>query len=484
MDKFIIAFYFILLVSRFFSETLGVAPKAIDLLDMLVVPFLLFIAVFSGRVVDADRKLDSKILRLTVVFIVICILSSLINYDRTHIGPVLLYIFGFLEGPMIFVILNRVIRAKKRFGDMMGRFLNTMVLVEIATVAFVSIPIFLATGNPDKVSGTFGNNAYQFSAFLVVMGGYFLGRQTTSKKSLVYTVAIQIFIFFTFVLLQFRAGVPAFFATYGVMAAALYGRKIIRLGLIVGIFAVIGYMAFSFVQEQDYKLKYEDFETLLENPEAVLDYGKALSYVNTYTLMGEEPMAIVIGTGPGTFVSRANYTFTTEMNISKEKGVGPILKAVFGDVDYSTEIQKKYIDPLLNMGTLFGSVQVNNPNSSILAVFVETGIPGLLVIAILYGSVIALARKHLILGKKVGDPVLIQLSCALLGGVTYLLMVSPLDNYMEMGRITLPIWLLFWTVTTLGYQRKLTEATLTATVQQPVRSMTRQRRRAPLMTRS
>jgi hypothetical protein len=454
MNRFVIFFFIVLLTSRFFSETLKVLPKAVDLLDVVVIPVLFIVALVSGSPRGSDRRLHNRVLSLSVAFACLAGISAVVNYERCHIGPTLLYIFGMLEGPFLFVSLNLLIRDKKKFGRQLANFVNVMVLIEIFVVLFVNMPVFLATNNPDKVSGTFGNNAYQFSAFLVLMGGYYLGRQATGKKAIVYTVALQIFIFFTFVLLQFRAAVPAFFAAYGVMAAALYGRKLIRLAFVVLVFIGIGYYAFTFVQESNFNLKYEDFQTLYENPEIVLNYGKAISYANTVDLFSEEPLALLIGTGPGTYVSRASYTFTMELYASKEKGVGSILKTIFGDVDYSTDIEKKYIDPLNNLGALFGSVQANNPNSSVLAIVAETGIPGLIIMGMLYGAVIMLARRYLTYAKAIQDPMLIQLSCALLGGISYLCMISPLDNYFEVGRVTLPIWLLFWTVSTLVEQSR------------------------------
>jgi hypothetical protein len=461
MNKFIIGFIFIIRTSRFFSESLHITPKATDLIDLAIIPLLGFIALSRGTPRGVNMELHGRISRYIGIYFGICIMSALVNVERVFIGPIMLFIFGMLEGPLLFVILNKVVRDKKKFGEQMGRFLSLMVLIEAGTVIFFSYPLFLATGNPDKMSGTFGNNAYQFSAFLIIMGGFFLGRQLVSTKSMTYNLAIQGFIFMTFILLQFRAAVPAFFFSYGVLAVLIYGRKIIRMVSMVSVIGLIGYYAFAWVSEKNFNLRYEELITLAENPEVLLDYGKVKSYINTASMFGDYPLTIPFGCGPGAFVSRANNTFTVEVWFASrsEKGVGNIITSIFGDEDFSSDMQKQYIFPLMMLGTLFGSTQVNNPNSSVLAALAETGIIGFTVFALLYGTMVKRSVRFLRFALKHRDPVLLPLAGALVNGSIYLLCITPLDNYLEIARVTLPMWTLFWTVSTLVHNKRVEQMT-------------------------
>ncbi len=102
----------------------------------------------------------------------------------------------------------------------------------------------------------------------------------------------------------------------------------------------------------------------------------------------------------------------------------------------------------------FGSVQINNPNSSILAAAGETGIPGLIILAMIYGLMVRRSMRYLRTAKKERDEVMLPLASAFFVGAVYLCLISPLDNYLEIARVTIPVWLLFWTVSTLTRQRR------------------------------
>ncbi len=450
MNRFIIVFFLIILTSRLFSETLKVLPKAVDLLDLVIVPVLFVVALTYGRPKGVDKGLHDRMTRLSVAFMVLAVLSAVVNIDRTYAGPTMLYTFALLEGPFLFLALNLLIRDKAKFGEQLAGFFGFMVMVEIAAVVFVSMPLFLATGNPDRVSGTFGNNAYQFSVFLVIMGGFFLGKQLNNLKSIWYSIGIQAFIIGTFILLQFRAAMPAFFIAYILAGTQLYGRRVLRLGVVIGVLGGIAYYTFKKVgDDTDYNLKYSDFEQLADDPMVVLQYGKAQSYVALAQIYMDMPASILFGTGPGTLVSRANYMFTQEVSVDKDKGVGPIIRAIFGDVTYDSDVQHKYIDPMANLGILFGSTQVSNTNSSVVATLGETGIPGFVIIAMIYGTMLVRSRRYLKYARSINDPLLMSLGTALVAGTIYLLCLTPLDNYLEISRVTLPVWLLFWTVSTL-----------------------------------
>ena len=190
MNRFLIGFVFMILTARFFTETLSLAPKAFDLLDLAIIPVLLFVSLVRPVSGDVDLNLHRRVLTYTTIFFLLCILSCLVNFERVSFGPVLLYIFGMLEGPIFFIALNKLIRDKHKFGVQVARFINLILIVEMCVVAFVSYPMVIASGNPDKMSGTFGNNSYQFTALLIIMGGYFIGRQYARPKSIYLALGI------------------------------------------------------------------------------------------------------------------------------------------------------------------------------------------------------------------------------------------------------------------------------------------------------
>jgi O-antigen ligase len=447
MNKFIIGFLFAILTSRFFAESLHLIPKGADLVDIPVIPILALIAASRSMPRGTDMATHGQISRLVGAIVAVSLASALLNFERTFVGPVALFLFGILEGPILFLSLNKLIRDKRKFADQLSRFIWIMVLVESAAVIFYGLPIFLVTHDPDKISGTFGKNPYQFSALLIMMGGYFLGRQRFSTKSVWYGIGIQCAIFVTFILLQYRSAVPAFFLTYGIIAVLLYGKQIMKMVATVSIFALFAYYGFIWVSESDFNLKYEDLLDIVENPEQMLEYGKTKSYLMTLQMWSDNPLVVPIGAGPGTYVSRANYTFTQEL-WNADQGVGGIIIAVFGYKDYFTDVQKKYMWDILMMASVKGSAQPNNPNSSLLSVTAEIGIIGAIIVGMLYGTVIRRALKYLRYALARRDPML-PLASGLVTSSIYLIFITPLDNYFEVARVTLPMWTLFWVVTTL-----------------------------------
>ncbi len=456
MNKFIVGFFAVLLVSRFFSETIGVLPKAVDLLDLIVIPILLLLSISQRPSRDADHALQHRVSWLVVLFVIVCLVSCAVNNERVHFGPVVLFMFGMLEGPLLFIALNKVIHDRLDMGSRVAKFINVIVIVEAAVVVLVNIPVFIATGDPDKVSGTFGNNCYQFSAFLVLMGGYFLGQFYVKGRLSIYGIAIQCFVAITFILLQYRTAMPAFLISYAVLLTVLYGRRFIRMGSVAMVLGLIVYYAFTYISaSEELDLKYEDFYELAANPSVLADYGKVKSYFNTADMFSEYPYMVVVGCGPGTYVSRANYTFTNEISTSKKKGVANILRTVFGDKPYLSDVQMQYIQPLYQLESLFGSIQVNNPNSSVLATAAEVGFSGLIIMVLLYGFLTVKALGYLRYAKAVADPVLLPLSTSLVITSLYFVMLSPMDNYIEIARVTLPLWLLFWTVSAMVRQHRV-----------------------------
>ncbi len=456
MNKFILGFIFTVLTARFFTETISVLPKGIDLIDLAIIPLILLLALGAKQPQGIDLNVHRRILQLSVGYFFLCILSAAVNFERVHFGPFLLFLFGIMEGPILYLAMNKLIADKRKFGHQVAKFINMMLIIQILVVVFINYPLLITSGNPDVMSGTFGNNSYQFTALLIVIGGFLIGRQFANPRSMWYAIGVQFFVILTFLLLQYRTAVPAFFLSYGVLITVLYGGRFMKMMVIAIPIAFVVFIGFRQISRSSLDLKYDDLITLSQDLSVVMEYGKFQSYVNTMVMFGENPVAILFGTGPGTYVSRANYTFTTELQV-QSKGVGPIIKKIFGDRDYSADVHNRYILPLYSMDALFGSVQINNPNSSLLAVLAETGLVGLFLMGAIYATVVIGSRRYLGYAIARRDPVLLPLASALFIGVVYLCLISPLDNYLEIARVTLPIWLLFWTVSTFVRQQRIEE---------------------------
>jgi hypothetical protein len=459
MNRIILAFFAILLTARFFSETLRIVPKVTDLIDLAFIPLLCFAAVVLGRAGrGVDKRLHGSMLRWVLAIAVLSVISAMVNIERTHYAPVALFVFGLLEGPALYLTMNALIRNKEKMTQQTVRFLYFMFIVEGAVVAFINLPMFFATGNPDYVSGTFGLNAYQFSALLVIIGGFFLGRMRAGTTNVVVSISIQAAVVLVFLMLQYRTATPAFFAAYLVMIGVMYGRRILRLVSAVGAIGFIGFFAFSYIASSNVDLKFDDLVEIASKPSMIAEFGKAIAYGNTVDMYFEYPTTFVVGAGPGTMVSRSAYTFIVEPTFEADKGVGKLVTGVFGNHDFQTDVFREYVLPLFEMEAVFGSDQANSPASSIVAMMAEIGLPGLVLVALLYITMFRRAIRYLRFASARLDPTILPVASALVAGATYLLLLSPLDNYLEMARVTLPIWLLFWTASTAVQSRRDQEA--------------------------
>jgi hypothetical protein len=71
----------------------------------------------------------------------------------------------------------------------------------------------------------------------------------------------------------------------------------------------------------------------------------------------------------------------------------------------------------------------------------------------LYATVIRRSLKYLRFARVRKDDML-PLATALVSSSIYLVCITPLDNYFEVARVTIPLWTLFWVVTQMYHQRK------------------------------
>lgn len=450
IPRLIIGFLFFFFVSRFFSETIQILPKWIDVLD---VPFVLIAIAVIGVIFPKKAAFPREFRWIgisTVVVFAIAVASALVNIGDFFYPAVGLFIIGFLGGPLLFIALNKSVLNPIVEARRVKNLFTVLLFVNLSIVVFFNLPEFLVTGNPDVISGSFGLNQYFFSVFLIVASGLLIGMGELRHQSKLIMVIVQVGILTVFYLLQYRAAVPFFLFTYAVMLVAVYGKKVVRA---VAVFGVITFGVFLAVDavvartEIEAKLKYEDLVTIAQNPGEFFQYGKFVVYGQTLQLFADQPAAAIIGVGPGNYVSRAYYTFSEDMkragNDKVSNGASFIISQLTGlSTSRTTEVSKEYLAPT-RTGAVLGTFQLSNPNSSIIAPIAEIGLIGGLFIICMYGWIV---KKSFSLLRRAQHHAreFLPLATALLAGSIYLLCIAFLDNYWEMSRCTFQIWLLLW----------------------------------------
>jgi len=441
-------FFYFFFTSRFFSEVLNVLPKALDVLNYAYIPLLALVAVFTRPKMTVETDSVMKVSFAIAIIITTIFASIVINTLNVLVPASMLFALGFLEGPILFLALTRMMSDGDKAADGVQKLIWRLFLVNVIVVIVIDLPLFTASGNPDVMSGTFGLNAYYFSAFLVASAGLLIGMTYCKKLGLLPAVAGHVLIIFSFFLLQYRAALLFFALGYAVPLLVLYGRQILTL-LMVSIFGgVLLSVVVSLIQnnvEGGDGLKYEDWVELVANPTSLGEYGKFVAYSNTAAMMASKPQSFLVGVGPGNYLSRAYNTFSYEMRSDSDQGVGALVGGVFGmRGPRHTAEEMFYLAPLRRV-VVFGSYQLSNPNSSLLAPIAELGLVGGGAILFLY---FFMFRKALAYSKllKRNNSRHLPLATALLAMTTYVIGLAFLDNYWEMSRVTLLLWLMFWGV--------------------------------------
>ncbi|MCS7169730.1 MAG: hypothetical protein NZ949_03805, partial [Candidatus Kapabacteria bacterium] len=226
------------MVSRFLTEKLRLLPKWVDVLDMPVALAIIVLGFLFRPAMGSETTVeDRRIARLCFLLLLATGISVLVNADRVFLPAVILFTMGFAGGPLLFLALGRWIMQPQGFALALRRMLVGLLVLNLFVVLVWDFPAFLAYADPDKLSGTFGNNAYQFSFFLAVAAGVLLGLGELRATPRLVVIGVQIALFVLFYLLQFRAGFPFFLIAYGVMMIALYGQRVLR-GVVLSAVAV------------------------------------------------------------------------------------------------------------------------------------------------------------------------------------------------------------------------------------------------------
>lgn len=456
-DKFIIFFFWFFLTSRFFSEKLKILPKSLDVINY---PLCLLLLIFLGfsiknrkvKISDETKFILWSFFIVTLTFI----LSILFNSRRILPEGTLLFYIGFMEGPILYLALDKLTKNTEKLLNNINRIFLYLLVINLILIFFVDIPVFLISNNPDVISGTYGNGTYQFSLLLVICGGYLLGYNYIKKSKLWVTILSQILILFVFYLSQFRSGLPFFLVAYFFMLLKLYGRKLILRIIPIGIIFIFLFSSIYILTREERAmqgLRFEDWIEIITDPSKFMQFGKFQIYGNALNMWKDYPETFVIGTGPGNFLSRANYTFTYELKRT-DKGVGAVISQVFNiNYPYFTDVHLKYVYHSIKPEAVLGTWQFSNPYTSYLSGITEIGIIGGSIIILLYIYLIRKSFRYFNTISIKADSKFLPLSVALIGSSIYLFGLAFLDNYWETSRVTLPVWLLFWAVKAAAYSK-------------------------------
>jgi DNA-binding XRE family transcriptional regulator len=432
-----------LVLIRFFTEVVHVAPRALNFIDIPI--FLVFALAAASHSRRTHSASSTSFALPAFLFLLLCIVSVMLNPSRVEIGPVLVFLYGFLAPIGVYAAVYRLWPAGN--ARSLSRFLVGLGLVELLVVFLIDLPRFLANGNPDQVSGTFGTNAYQLVFFLLVFTGLLAGIFTHERSRLIARLAPLLFglVLITVFLAQYRA----LLLTTGVSVIVIglllgsRGRGLVAAVIIVSSFGV----TLSLVAKHFPRLKFASTIATLQHSPGSYVQARLHAANNVVQLYEDKPLSIAVGAGPGTFSSRAWQTFAQAASSSESNVQGKYVLALTGGTIYGTDVSDKYVLPeLRTSAAVEGSTQLSSPFATYLAVPAEIGLPGLILILAIYGRATLNAARmttRSLRSPRAGDS-LPGLLIASTVAFTILLQMGLLSgNWFEVSRITFVSWTLF-----------------------------------------
>jgi transcriptional regulator with XRE-family HTH domain len=429
----------LLVTIRFFTEVVHVLPRPAKLVD---IPVLGILALVAAAAPGARSRAESALRYLgpAMIFLLVAFVSIMANLDRVAIGPTILFLYGFLSPVAVYVAVYQLWPTGNALS--MSRLLVGLAAVEFVVVGLIDLPLFLASHNPDKVSGTFGENAYQLVIFLLVVAAVVAGIYTFESKRLAARLAPFFFVatLLTIFLAQYRAILLTMAAT-ALLIAVLLGLLTLRGAVASVLIALTFVLSLSYVSSLYPELKYAPTVGTLSSDPGSYVSGRLGVLGNVGKVYTDNPRFILTGTGPGTYSSRAWYTFQPASRPKKGIGVKTSSKG------YQTDVATKYVTPKLQRDTaqsVGGSYAVTTPFSSYTSLLAEVGIIGFAAMVLIYGGAFLHSIRMTIRALRhpaPGDPLPgLLLGCT--AGFFILLQLAVLENWWEVTRLTFILWAL------------------------------------------
>jgi transcriptional regulator with XRE-family HTH domain len=434
---------------RFFTEVVPVLPRAANFVDIPIFLTLVLAALLASPVPTGPRRWYLHLALPCLAFVALCALSVLANSGRVAAAPALVFVYGFLAPVGVYVASYCLWPPGNALS--LSRTLVGLGIVQLVVVALVDVPQFIGSRNPDDIGGTFGTNPYQLVFFLLVLVALLIGIATLEPGRAVARFAPVLIVasFVAILLAQYRTllvgVVVAMLAT-----GALLGRRV--RGFIVIAVAVAGFVgAFSYVAANLPTLKLNAAKTSLSsNPRQYVN-GRLGVFKEVARLYGDIPMAVAVGTGPGTYSSRAFSTFAASESLSASNVQGGYALALTGGSAYATDVSNKYVLPQDKKGQIVeGSHAVTSPYASYTSLLAEVGVVGLALIVLVYIRAFArawrMARESLATPTPT-DSVPALVVATAVAFLTLLQLGALSGNWFEVTRISFIVWAVFAVVT-------------------------------------
>jgi hypothetical protein len=433
---------------RFFSEDLRMVPRVVQYIDVpitLTVACCAVLAFIRKGYVRGKPRLGG----LLYLFVCVSLVSAWINASRTELLPVAMFIFNF-TAPLIIAVATIHARLERKDVQYVVRTFFWLGVLQLTVGVFYGLPRFFVSKNPDMVSGTFGQNAYQFTYFiglwlLYILGGTLVGPDLRRRGRNVGVGLAALTVFGLFYAAQYRS-MLIFFTLVILLVLWVSPARVSRRALMTITISAASVITLLVVATAYPELKLLKVFDLFEDSSPVAESGKIQAVKNVVTMYGDLPQAVLVGSGPATFSSRAYQTFSNKPRPEKE-AIGA-LAVRLGGGQYTTDVSRRYIASI-PFKPIQGGTTASSPWSSFTTLAAEVGPIGLVVYLWAYLMALVFSYRRLRAGPREGDYLGPRLAFVCFGGLLLLLVQALFDNWLETTRVAIPLWLLVGLLYTL-----------------------------------
>lgn len=440
----------LLILIRLGTEVVPVLPRAANFIDVpIVFLVMIFALIRPARMSLVPAPRFSAVI---FAFSAVWALSVLVNLQRISVAPATLQLYGFLAPLLFFTAAYKLWPVGHSLA--LSRLFVGLMVVQFPVIVLIDLPRFIAERNPDDISGTFGENAYQLVFLLLVCGALVAGIAAFERRRATARLAAPLLLgaFVVIFLAQYRALLPTTaFSVLLVLSFVSIGRRgrgLVRVrGIVIGLTLVgILVVALAFVGTRFPVTKFiPTLQVLADDPGTFFEGGKVRAARNIGSLYAEDASYVLLGTGPGTYSSRAWYTFHQFDSSSDSNVAGSYVSSIQGGSVYTTDVSDRYVVPLVeSQEVILGSKSLSNPLSSYLSLLGELGVTGFALILGAYLAALVMCWRMTLTTIREGrldDPLPAVLIAATIS-IFVLLQMAFLENWLEVTRVTIPAWLL------------------------------------------
>lgn len=428
----------ILLTIRFFTERLGILPRMFNAIDLVAVPilFLCWVKWFFGE--HVGRSNNRATVNLTVLFTAAWAIAWVANFQEVHWIGGLIFIAGLISPILLFLIITNF-GFTRLFVSRSTQTLEALLFINLVVGTLDLLQAIVGgSAGADSVLGTFGHNPNQTAFFLAIMLAYRVAQWRYDHLGIyrfcTLVWATGLFLFNGFQTLWLISAIAAFILLWAC------GRLSWRTVVITSILIPIVVVTITVSTRTGW---FTPFSTISAGLEEIDDLGKVELLRNVPEIWSLRPMAVLIGLGPGTFNSRAFRNiaiipYGLTQSGTSDPGMNDSAAAIVRPF-YVSEMSSRYIVPYFERMTfrLSGS-NTDGPFTSYVSVPMEVGIPGAAAFFAIYGlTVVRLVRSL----RSARPPTEQVLAAWALVNLLMILGIAVVDNYLEVTRYTLLVWL-------------------------------------------